>query len=166
MINCKRQAGFTLVEMIIYIAIVSIILVSISSLMLDIMAGRASNYAKQEINYNSRYLTNRLIKDIHASSAINSLAADTLVLVSPGGKITYHFDSSSDSLTRQIDDGQVTRMHNGEIAVGGSFADQSFAGRTQSVQVNLDFVYKNPSNVINYQASNSVSLTLELQGRR
>src|SRR3989338_4365178 len=161
-----NRRGFTLVEMIIYIAIVSVILVSISYLMIDIAGGQIKSEARLEVNYNLRLISQRLLADIHSAQNISSLAPDTLVLAGPGGTVTYNFDATNFELTRQVASNPAVVLNTKAVEISGSFSDRSFLGRTKNVSVQLTVSYKNPGNLPDYQASESLNFAAELRGRR
>ncbi|MFA5022376.1 MAG: type II secretion system protein [Patescibacteria group bacterium] len=162
----QRPGGFTLIEAIIYLGIVSIILVSISYLMLDILAGQTKNYGTQEVSQNLRFISNNLIRDIESAQDITSLSSDTLVLVKGGQSLTYSFDLVNDNLTRQLGAGQPEILNSNRLEVTGSFSDLSYLGRTKNVGVSLFLNYKNPGNLPDYNASTTFNFSVELKGRR
>jgi len=166
--NSKSQSnfGFTLIEMIIYLAIVSIVLVSISYLILDVIGGQTKSYAGQEINQNIRYITNILIKDIKAAEDIGSLSSNTLVLTMSGEDITYNFDGVSSIITRQVGAGSVVTLNSSLVEVDGSFTDLSYQGRSKNISVYLDINFKNPENLTDYDVNSNANFSVELRGRR
>src|SRR3989344_1665551 len=89
----KLQAGFTLVELIIYLGIVALLLTSVSYLIIDLMSGQTSSRADEEVNYNVRLIAGRLAADIAAAQQIVSLTSDRLTLDLPGDDVTYEFPS-------------------------------------------------------------------------
>jgi len=158
--------GFTLIELIIYLAIVSIILISISYLILDILGGQTKNYAKQEVNHNLRFISDNLIKDIKKAQDIDSLASDTLVLTMPGDDVTYNFDSINNKLTRQLGIAAPVDLNTNWVEISGSFSDLSYLARAKNVGINLEINYKNPGNLPDYNASTTIEFSVELRGRR
>lgn len=166
MIVNKIKSGFTLVEAMIYLAIVSIVLVSISYLILDILGGQVKSYAGQEVNQNMRYLTNFLIKDGKAAQDIGSVTSDTLVLIMSGDDITYNFDGLNKVLTRQVGAGIPVVINSNLVEVQGSFADLSYQGRSKNVSIYLDINYKNPEGLNDYNVNSNTDLSIELRGRR
>ena len=152
--------------MIIYLAIVSIILVTLSYLIIDILGGQTKNVAGQEVNQNLRFITNYLIKDVKSAQGIGSLTADTLVLTRPADDITYNFDGVSQKITRQLGAAAPVDLNSRQLEVTGSFIDLSYLGRTKNVGINLIVSYKNPENLPDYNASTTVEFSVELRGRR
>ena len=162
----RRRAGFTLIELIIYLAIVSIFLVSISYLALDILGGQAKSYGSQEINQNIRFVTNFLTKDIKSAQDIGNLSSDFLVLTMPGDDITYNFNSTNLTLTRQIGSNDPVVVNSDQVEVIGSFTNLSYTARNKNIGIDLTISRKNPDNLPDYNASTTVDLSFELRGRR
>lgn len=164
--NFRRRGGFTIIEMIIYLAICSIILVSISYLIIDILAGQTRNYAADEVNQNLAFISDNLIKDIKSASAINSLTASTLVLAIPSNIVTYNFDGVNQKLTRQLGGNLAVDVSSNLIDVSGGFSNFSYLTRSANVGVSLVISYKNPDNLPDYNSTTTASFTVELRGRR
>lgn len=161
----KLQAGFTLVELIIYIGIVSIVLTSLSYLILDIIGGQVSSQADREVNYNVRHLSTQLATDIRAAESITSITADSLTLSLPGDDISYQFDGNG-LLTRQVAAGDPAVVHTSAVTTNGSFTDQSYGSRSQHVGISFTVEYKNPSNRVDYSASSTATFSVELRGKK
>jgi len=166
-LNFKFQnRGFTLIEMIIYIAIVAMILTSISYLIIDIIGGQTINYTDQEVNYNLRLIANNLTRDIKQAQDIGSITADTLVLIMPVDNIIYNFDNTAKIITRQIGSSVPVDIGSNKVEVVGSFSDLSRFYRSKNIGVNLAISYKNPDNLSNYNASTTIDFAVELRGKK
>ena len=164
--NQESRTGFTLVEVIIYLAIVSTILVSISYLIIDIISGQTKSLAGAEVNYNIRFISAQLARDIKSAQNIGSISADTLVLALPGDDITYNFDAGNQKITRQLGVATPEDLNTTQVEVTGSFDDNSYLQRSKNVGIGLTVVYKNPSNLPDYNVSSIITLSLELKGKR
>ncbi len=162
----KWRDGFTLIEMIMYLAIVSVLLVSISYLMIDIINGQTKSNAGEEVNYTIRTLSRRLTQDIKSAQSIFSLSTSNVVLTTPGGTITYNFDVVNFRLTRQLGSAAVVKLNNDTVAVTGAFTDLSASSRSSNVGVRLTAEFKNLNNVQALVASSTVNFAVELRGRR
>jgi len=162
----RRRRGFTLVELIIYLGILSIMLVSMSYLMLDILGGQTKIYGNQDVNQNLRFVSNYLIKDIRAAQNIGSLSADTLVLVMPGDDITYSFVADGKKLTRQLGSNSPVQLNSDRLEIVGNFSDLSYFNKAKEVGVYLAIMYKNPDNLPDYNASTTSAFSVGLRGRR
>jgi prepilin-type N-terminal cleavage/methylation domain-containing protein len=66
----KKTAGFTLIELIIYISILSVITVVVANSFLILNRGRAGVEAKSELNSNLRFVTEKIKRDIASSSSL------------------------------------------------------------------------------------------------
>ncbi len=160
----NNQRGFTIIELIVYLAIASIILVSISYLIIDIISGQTKSVADREVNYNARIIGQVVSRDIRAAAGIGSLTNDTMTLAMPGDDITYTFDAGSSSLTRQIGTATAEVVHGDAVTVTGTFSDLSRFGRSKNVGVELLVSYKNPDNLSDFNATTSLSFSTQLRG--
>jgi len=76
------RRGFTLIEMILYIAIVSIFLGGVVQLAWNSIYGKVKNSTLEHVNYASRFAGKRILFEIRNASAINSVSASSLCLAS------------------------------------------------------------------------------------
>lgn len=162
-----KKSGFTLIETIIYLAIVSIILISISYLIIDIIGSQTKSIAGNEVNHNMRFITEALSKDIRSAQAIGiPVTPDTLVLTMPGDDITYNFDAGNLTLTRQVGAAAAEDLNTTQVEVTGSFVDRSYTTRSINIGVTLTVEYKNPSGLSDYAADSTSNFSFELRGRK
>lgn len=162
----KPQKGFTLIEMIIYLAIVSIVLVSITYLILDIMSGQTRTNAGEEVNYNSRFISQILTREIKVAQNIGSISSSSVTLTMPGDDIVYTFVPGDLTLTRQVGLAAAQIVNTSQVEVTGSFINNSYLARNKNISVNLMIDYKNPANLPDYNASTVADFSIELRGRR
>lgn len=160
------KKGFTLIELIIYLAIVSTVLVSISYLIIEIISGQTRAIAFQEVNQNIRFISQIVTKDIREAEAIGSLSADSMTLTMPGDDIIYTFEPVDLTLTRQLGVSAAEVLNTDRVEATGTFSDLSFTTRSANVGVELIIEYKNPDNLQDYKASTTVNFSSELRGRR
>lgn len=158
--------GFTLIEVIVYLAIVSLLLVVISYLMIDLMQNRARSFAREEVNYNLRYITHHLSRDIRGANNIAGLSALSLELNYPGDNIFYEFDAGNNILTRRVGAGPAIKMNTQMVEVSGSFSNLSFKNKVKNAAVNLSINHKNPQNYPEYNASTTYDFSVEVKGKR
>jgi prepilin-type N-terminal cleavage/methylation domain-containing protein len=78
----KHARGFTLIEMILYIAIVSIFLGGVVQLAWNSIYGRVKAQVMEHVNYAARFVGKRMMYEIRNASAINSLSAGSICLAS------------------------------------------------------------------------------------
>lgn len=66
-----NQSGFTLLELLIYVAVLSIVTMVIAGAFLSITQGRARVEAASEVNANLRFAIERIGQDIRGASAVS-----------------------------------------------------------------------------------------------
>jgi type II secretory pathway component PulJ len=102
----KKIAGFTLIELTIYIAILSVITVMVADSFLILNKGKGGVAAKSELNSNLRFVLERMKRDVSSASSLitpNTTAAtsSSLVLVVGANSISYIIDNNR--IARQVD---------------------------------------------------------------
>lgn len=74
------KRGFTLIEMLLYIALVSGIATASVKFVTDVTAGRVKASVQENVMNRARFITQRIEREIRASSGITSLATNDLCL--------------------------------------------------------------------------------------
>jgi prepilin-type N-terminal cleavage/methylation domain-containing protein len=161
-----NQKGFTMIEMILYIAIVSVLLVGITYLFLDVLQSQKKDTAGKEVNDNVRFISAQLMRDIRSAESIGSVSPSALTLVMPGDDVIYIFDQSSEMLIRQIGSAAPVQVHSDSVSISGSFDDLSYLTRSANISVTLIVSYRSPDNLPEYNASSTIQFSTELRGRR
>jgi len=158
----NNQTGLTLVEVIIYIAIVSMILTVAIFFAWDIIGGQTKSYVITEVNQNSRFILNTIAKDMHEAIAIDSVSEDVLsVDLISGTTITYTFDNELYTLSRQVNTDDPIILHSDVIAVTGSWNNLS-TSLNSAVSLDLTVAYNSTSNHSDWQSSLSTSASFNL----
>lgn len=75
-----KESGFTLVEMILYIAIVSIFMTGLVYFTWDVIYGRVKSFVHQEVNQNTRFASKRVTYEIKNAMGVNALTANSISL--------------------------------------------------------------------------------------
>ncbi len=70
----KNQSGFTLIELILYIAIVSIFITGAILFSWDVIYGRVKSQIQVDVNYNLRLASQRITKSIRQANGINAIS--------------------------------------------------------------------------------------------
>jgi type II secretory pathway component PulJ len=96
----KRRAGFTLVEVIVGMALGMLVLTAVASIYLFSLTSYASmaNYA--ELNAKNRMASDIISRDIRSASSVASMTPSQLVLHFAKTNVTYTYDSDLATLTR------------------------------------------------------------------
>lgn len=161
-----NRKGFTLVEMILYIAIVSVLLVGITYLFLDVLQSQKKDVAGKEVNDSVRFISAQLIRDIRSAESIGSVSPLALTLMMPGDDVMYIFDQPNEMLIRQIGSATPVKVHSDSVLVSGAFNDLSYLTRSANIAATLVISYRNPDNLSEYNASSTIRFSAELRGRR
>lgn len=72
--------GFTFIELILYIALVTIVLSAVVPFAWNSVETGVKSAVQQEVNANARYISERLLYEIRNASGINSVSATSLSL--------------------------------------------------------------------------------------
>lgn len=93
-----KQEGFTFIELILYIAIVSGLLTTLIPFAWSVIEGGAKSATQQEVYTQARYMSERIKKEIRDSSAVTSCSATEIGLTNPvaANSIRFCYDSSLD----------------------------------------------------------------------
>jgi prepilin-type N-terminal cleavage/methylation domain-containing protein len=78
----KKNRGFTLIEMILYILIVSIFLGGVVQLAWNSVYGRVKTQVEEHVNYASRFAGKRILYELRNASGINSVSTNSICLSS------------------------------------------------------------------------------------
>ena len=93
-----RQAGFTYIELILYIAIVSMMLVTLIPFAWNIIEGGAKSATEQEVFGNARYIGERIQYEIRNASSISTMSATSVTLIASGSANPTIIDLSSGNI--------------------------------------------------------------------
>lgn len=91
----KQQRAFSLVELLIYISLISVISLVISTAFITFSRGRGQVEAKGEVNSNLNFAIEKISQDLRLASAVTtpltagSTSSGTLVATVSGSTITY-----------------------------------------------------------------------------
>lgn len=84
-VGFKNQDGFTFIELILYISLLTIILSALIPFAWNIIEGSVKSSAQQEVFGNARYVSEIIKYEIRNSIGINSISATSISLVNSVG---------------------------------------------------------------------------------
>lgn len=106
-LNSKfSQGGFSLLELLIYTAVLAVMATVIVNVFLGITMGRGQFAAESEVNSNLRFAIEKINQDIRAASTVSMPAfpggttSSNLVMITSDGQVTYCI--SGNKLRRQV----------------------------------------------------------------
>lgn len=94
-----KQQGFTLVELILYIALISIFVTGAIFFSLDIVYGREKAFAQQMVEQNGRSALARIAYEIRRADDINSVSASSIELENGANDTTISLSSGTVQIT-------------------------------------------------------------------
>jgi len=152
----RGGGGFTLIELILYMALVSIVLAAIIPFALNIIGGSAKSSAQQEVFSQARFVSERIKYEIRNANSINSVNTPvgtidlntatnaTTVIALTGGKVTIKYGAggtaiilnSNGTIVSNLIFTNYTSLDNKSKHIQFSFTiDDNFGSSRQEYQV-------------------------------
>lgn len=148
----KSGAGYTMIELLIYIGIVTAAILVFTNFMVDITKNSARAQVKQEVQQNARLILSRLTQDIRNAKQITGVNPEQIILKNPLDQdITFKWDNINKEIT--YDDGT------GPIILSGTkirVTQLNFQQNDSTISINLKVEQKNP----NAQSADKSEITL------
>lgn len=164
----KKQSGFTLVELLLYVAIVSNLLLALAAFFSTSLTARAKNQSIFEVNQQGQASVEYIAQTIRNSSSISAPAAGasaaSLTLVVPTGSLSPTiFDLSGSTLQVKEGVAAYVPLTNSKVQVTAlSFTNLSRPGTEGVVQVSITLsrVNNTGQNQFDYQKTFTTSAAL------
>jgi len=165
------KKGFTLIEILIYTAMVAIFLVTAVNFSLDVIEGKAKARSMREVQQNSRFAIEKMTQEIRRAEDIN--LAESVFDTHPGvlslampeaEKNPTVFDLSLDSALR-ITQGTSTPeilFSNQVAATNLVFTNLSPLAWSKNIKINLTVQYKNPERK-EFEATSTLETAVSLR---
>lgn len=171
-LNSQFDHGFTLIELIIYIALVSIFISGAILFAWDIIYGRVKSGVQREVTQNLRLASKRLVYEIRNASGINSVSTSTISLVMDdsdrnptvfdvsGGRLRIGYGSSGGCPTTN-----PCSLTSDEVTVTNlAFTDlSSSGGESVNIQFTITLESNNPSGRQEWEKSQTYTTSVELR---
>lgn len=132
------RSGFTIVEFMIYMAILSGFLVVLTNIFVSIVELKADTESVSAIEQDGRFIMARMMHDLHRASGVtipaaSGAASSSLTIVIGGVNYTYQLTGADLTLTN---DTGTNRLNSSESKVSGlSFLRVGNAGGKPTVQI-------------------------------
>lgn len=167
------RKSFTLIELILYIALVSSVLVAIIQFGWDSIYIQKKSEIYQELIYGLRFAEKRIAFEIRNASAINSVTANTLCLASANapynpikiylsaGIIRIGWGGGSATCATTTNDQPLTSS---KISISTlTFTDLSVVGKTKDIKFAITGSYNNPGLRKEFSMTSSITSSQELR---
>lgn len=163
----KNKKGFTLIEVIIYVAILGIIVVSFVSFVLAISSVRNKSYVVSEVNSNLRIAMDLISQKIRSAEAVTSplsgAVSTSLELDMPNPEPTTVFALQDGVLHLTEDIITENMITNPEINITElKFTNLGASGKRDSLRIEMAAEYRNAGSR-DFQYSNSLKTTVNLR---
>lgn len=166
--------GFTLIELIIYVALISLFMGGGIQFVWSIILSQAESYVQQEVSQNLRWAGKRIVHEIRNSSDINSVGLNEICLASLDS--TYNptrFYLSSGRLRMgwgggSLDCSSITNdepLTSNQVSVSSlAFEDLSVVeGNTKNIRFTITIESTSPSGRPEWEKSQTYSSSVELR---
>ncbi len=164
-----KQKSFSLIEILLYISMVSIIILAVSTLLAMILNARIKTETMLEVESQGQFLVETITKSINEAQSVNLPAAttgDSLSLATNDVNTTPTvYALSSGALT--IAEGALPneKLTNSKITVSNlNFTNTQNAGSTSgAIQVNFTISFNNTSNRNEYDYQKTFQTTASIE---
>lgn len=165
----KKHQGFTLIELVLYIGIVSIILTTVTSLLIAIFSARSKSQTVSEVEQNGNVAIQIISQVLRNATSINTptqgnSGSSLSINVTDSAKSPTVFDISNGVLRITEGTSQPVNLTSNRITVSNLTVKNLSAGSSfQTAKVNFTVSYINPSgrNEYTYQENFYFSGTLK-----
>jgi len=169
----KKTRGFTLIELILYIALVSTVLVAIIQFGWNAVYIQKKSEVYQELVHNLRFAEKRIAFEIRNASGINSVTTNALCLSSAdaahnptklylsAGAIRIGWGGGSATCATTTNDQPLTSS---KITISTvNFVNLSVVGKSKNIHFDMTGSYANPGARKEFSMTSSLSSSQELR---
>ena len=168
----KQQQGVTLIETLVYLALVSGILLVATSFAWNIINSRTKAFTIQEVEQNGRFITQKIAGVIkEANLIVFPLTGDTAnnldLEMDDGGTETISINLNGNDLEWQEDGGPTILLNSNQVKITSmEFVNLSTANnRSRNVKLLMTIEHINPANRTEWQYVEDFETTIELRDR-
>lgn len=163
-----KKTGFTLIEFIIYIAIISFILVLTTGFLWDVIQGDIKETSYQEVQQNGRFVLTKIIQETKKATSINyplpGASADSLSLAMADPNLNPTlFDINQGKLRIIQGNSPSYELTTDRVIIENlQFTNLSYPGTPGTIRVEITINHLNPEGRAEYQASIDLKSTVSL----
>jgi prepilin-type N-terminal cleavage/methylation domain-containing protein len=164
----QHKSGFTLLELLIYITVLSILLVIISNTFISLSKGNGQSQARSEVDSAVRFSLELIKQDLKNASVVTTPASggSSSTLTLTRGGVTIIYDVSAGALRRKEGAAAAVNVTNPNITVGTPTftrlenTNTAFSITSVSIKVAMSFSYNSTSPDWAYSTSAQSSFDL------
>lgn len=162
--NEKKEKGFTLIELILYVLMVSGILSTLIPFAWNIIEGQTKGTIEQEVYSQARYLSERIKKEVRDSTTINTCTASSISLAnldSTKNPTVFTFSSNQVTITQGTAIPSPIRLHSQDTAVTAFNCTNFTASGSNNIQFSFTMGDNINSTRSEYQESINIQSSAE-----
>ena len=165
----SKRKGFTLIEIMIYTAVVVIILAGVVNFAWNIIFGESKTSSWQEVQQNTRFTMERITQAVRSASGINSPSmgnsADSLSLAMANPDLNPTvFDLSGNKIRLSQGTSGPYELTSDELEVTNlNFTNLSYPDTSGTVRIEMTIKHKNPGEIMEYEASINIFSSVSLR---
>lgn len=155
-----KTKGFSLFEVVVYIAIVAIVMVSVLAIAAESMSSRVKAVAMQQVNYQSQFVMSRMTNDIRAATDIDTadLAVNSLTVTLADGT-THQYAVTAGVLTLSENSATPVALTGSDVIVTTfTLADRTTVG-SDVHEVSIELTVENNSSNVRPEYAAAQTLT-------
>lgn len=172
-LRCNRfERGFTFIEAVLYVAIVSIMLTALIPFVWNIVEGGSKSAVQQEVSSNARFISERIKYEIRNSFGVNSpargVSASSLILCENSGSCGSSPTTmalSSSNITIRDKGASAIQLNSNDVSISGlSFTNNTSAdNKTKNVSFNFTIQQKYSGARADFKSSMTVQSSAEVR---
>lgn len=142
--NYTIEKGFTLIELILYVALVSMIFATLVPFAWNIINGGVKVGVEQEVYSQARYLSERIKKEIRDAASVSVCSSSELYLINPVAANSIRFCYAPNVITfnqgnppAACPGAPANRLHSADTSVVAFNCTDYTGTNTDNVQVNF-----------------------------
>jgi prepilin-type N-terminal cleavage/methylation domain-containing protein len=157
MFKIKKNKGFTLIELIVALALFSILVISAVEVGVSVIKSQRRGFSLQEVQEAGRYLMEYAIKEIRMGDIQSSTADSLSIINSSGENINYKFDTHNFMRQKELESWQNLNPNN--IKLDGEFSVRQDAAGPYLVTIVMELESKGErqEEIVKMNIQNSVT---------
>jgi len=161
--NKKLPKGFTLIEILVYIGVLSIITLSLSYFIIWSIHSANKIETMREVLYNERRTSEIMAHEIREAKSVSSSSTATYLSLEKTDGTFIDFYLASSTLYQKEGSGNPVALTSAQVEIKNLEFKQVISSTTPSVQITLQIDYKNPLSLPQYQSSINATSTVCLR---
>ncbi len=155
-IHYNNQTGYTIIEMLLYIAVFSLIIGSILAVAISITNQRIQNQVNQEVDAQGRLVMSSITQSLRNASTINtpsvgnssaSLSLNTTTAANNPTVYDSVIDQNVNKVRIKVGSASAEFLTSSRVSVSNlSFTNRAISGGRDSIEISFTLNYYNPSN--------------------